>query len=45
MDDAKNRSIKKLIQSKDTTDQQLLNMFRIRKAANFGVQIGFNGFD
>ena len=45
MDDIKNRSIKKLIQSKDSIDQQFINMFRMRKAANFGVQIGFNGFD
>ena len=44
MDAAKNKSIKSLIQSKDKTDQQFINMFRMRKATNFGVQIGFNGF-
>ena len=32
MDDAKNRSIKSLAKSNDKTDQQLINMFRIRQA-------------
>ena len=44
MDDAKNRALKSLIKSNDKTDKQLINMFRIRQAAYFGVQIGYNGF-
>ena len=44
MDDAKNRSIKKLVKSNDMTDRQFINMFRIRQAARLGVKIGFNGF-
>ena len=44
MDEAKNRSIKYLINSEDKIDKQFVNMFRIRQAARFGIKIGFKGF-
>ena len=45
MDKAKNMSIKTLVRSKDKTDRQFINLYRMRKAKQSGVSIGFKGFN
>ena len=44
-DNAKKNAFKSLIRSKDRKDQQFVNLFRIRQALRYGVEIGFKGFD
>ena len=45
MDKAKDVSIKRMVSSKDGTNQRFINMLRIQHAQRHGVKIGFKRFD
>ena len=45
MDKAKDVSIKRMVNSKDRTNQRFINMLRMQHAQRYGVNIGFKGFN
>ena len=45
MDRAKDKSLRKLVQSRNKTDQRFIDMIRLRYAQQQGVKIGFKGFN
>ena len=45
LDKAKEKAIKKMIQSKKQTDQRLIDMIRFKYARREGVKIGFGTFN
>ena len=45
MDRSKEKSLRKLVQSKDKTDQRFIDMIRLRYSQQQGVKIGFKGFN
>ena len=45
LDKAKEKALKKMIQSKDKTDQRLIDMIRVKYAQQEGVKIGFGTFN
>ena len=44
LDRAKEVSIKKILRSKDKSNQRFINMLRMQKAHRYGVRIGFKSF-
>ena len=45
MDRSKNKSLTKLVKSKNQTDQRFIDMIRLRYAQQQGIKIGFKGFN
>ena len=45
LDKAKEYALKKMIRSKDQTDNRLLDMVRVQQARHLGIKIGFNGLN
>ena len=44
-DRAKDLSIKRMVKSKDKTNQRFIDMLRMQHAQRYGVKIGFKGFN
>ena len=45
LDNAKELAIKKMIKSKDVTNQRLIDMIRVKYAQQEGINIRFNRFN
>ena len=45
LDKAKEKSLKKILRSKDKKDQQFIDMIRIQYAHRYGIKVGLDGFD
>ena len=44
-DKAKDVSIRRIVNSKDKTNQRFIDMQRMQYAQRYGIKIGFKGFD